>query len=96
MHETKARLYVPTAVEEKIVRNVKDHVAKEHGGFTIVEARGGWVNEREELVEETVQVIEVAGMSQPQAEAVAKWIQEKSDETEVMWEITESTFGFKG
>lgn len=92
---TKARVYIPTAVENAIVRTVKNRMADEFGGYTVVEARGGWVNENKELIEEDVQVLEVAGGDETFAQSTAEWIQIHSDETSVMWEVVAQTHGFE-
>jgi hypothetical protein len=93
---TKARVYIPVAVEDAILRTVKNRMAEKYGGYTVIEARGGWVDEQKELIEENVQVLEVAGGDETFAQSTADWVQLHSDEDTIMWEVVEQTHGFEG
>lgn len=94
-NNTKGRIYVPKAVSERLKRTLKTHAAQEFGGFTAIDAQGGWMSPNDELIEEPVTIIEVAGMDETKAASTARWLQEKSDETTVMWECVNQTHGFE-
>jgi len=94
--ETVGRVVIPTAVEERIARTVKKRGADKFGGFTTYTADGGWVDNDGNLVEETVEIIEFAGAGETFVQSTAAWIQEKSDETAVMWSVSDETVGFEG
>lgn len=93
----KGRLYLPTEIPDDIRRTVKNHLAEKFGGFTVIEARGGWVNEHEELVEEDVEVLEVAhgAVSTGKMSGMATWVQEHTEQSEVMWEVSNTMVGFE-
>jgi hypothetical protein len=82
----KGIIYVPKTVDEQLQTNVRRHVADKFGGYTELDARGGWVNDQGNLVEEPVTVLHVVGASQGDVQGIARWLAAKSDETEVLWE----------
>lgn len=89
------RIYIPTNVENRILTAVKHRAADEFGGFTVFSSDGGWVDDNGELIEETVNVIEVENASENWAASTAQWIADKSGEDSVMWQHVDSTVGFK-
>jgi hypothetical protein len=91
----KSRIYLPTGIESSITRTVKSHVATEHGGYTVLEGRGGWKSPAGETIEENVEVLEIVGMKPSVAESTADWVARHSDETEVMWETLQVEAGFE-
>jgi len=91
----KARIYLPTGVPNDITETVKSHVADVHGGFTVLQGRGGWTSPNGDTITESVEVLEVVGMKPAQARSTANWVARHSDETEVMWEIQEVECGFE-
>lgn len=91
----KARLYLPTGIDTSITRTVKRHVADKHGGYTVLEGTGGWKSPDGDMIEENVEVLEIAGMKASEAQSTADWVALHSDETEVMWEIQQIECGFE-
>lgn len=91
----KARIYLPTGIDSSITRTVKNHVADKHGGFTVLEGTGGWMSPDGDMIEENVEVLEIAGMKASEAQSTAGWVALHSDETEVMWEIQQIECGFE-
>ena len=94
--ETVGKVVIPTAVEERIARTVKKRAADKFGGFTVYTADGGWMDESGNVGEETVEVVEIAGADETFVQSTAAWVQEKSDETAVMWSVSDETVGFEG
>lgn len=95
--DTRARLYLPEEIPSDIRQTVKNQIAERYGRYTIVQARGGWINDAEELVEEDVEVLEVThgAISTSKMRGMARWIAQRTDETEVMWDISHTTVGFE-
>jgi hypothetical protein len=92
----KGRIYIPTAVDERIQRVVKNRMANKFGGYTILEATGGWKPDgQEEVEEESVRVFEAVGMDETLAQSTAEWVKGQSDEETVMWEVIDTTTGFE-
>lgn len=91
----KSRLYLPEGIDSSIRRTVKSHVASEHGGYTVLEGRGGWQSPSGETIEENVEVLEIVGMKASVAESTADWVARHTDETEVMWETQQVQAGFE-
>lgn len=88
---------VPSDVRDVVLKRL----AEQFGGFTLTESRGGWVNPDGELITERVTQVESVRMSDddPDAKAVAQstaqWVQEKTDEHSVMWEVREVSGGLE-
>jgi hypothetical protein len=91
----KGIIYLPKGIDSKLRTAVKKRAAEEFGGFTMFEASGGWVNERGELIEETVDVLEIAGADETFVRSTAEWLSNRSNETEVMWETIPNSYGFE-
>lgn len=92
---TQATIMLPTGIDSKVKSAVLKRAADEFGGFTITETNGGWVNPNGELITEPVNKVEVAGAGETWAKSTAQWVAKKTDETEVMWQVTEVSTGFE-
>jgi hypothetical protein len=92
---TTAKILIPTAVSDEVTDTVKTRAADKFGGFTTHVADGGWLNPDGDLVEETVEVVEVTGGTQGFAEGSASFVANHSDETCVMWRMERGTYGFQ-
>lgn len=101
--ETKDKvvIYLPNAIPERVSRTVKGRLADTFGGFTETQTRGGWVNGDGELITESVTKVESVRMDDdaPNAEAIAKstasWVESKTDEDVVMWEVEQVRGGLE-
>jgi hypothetical protein len=94
----KGRIYIPTDVDERIQRVLKRRMADEFGGYTILEATGGWKPDgREETEEENVRVFEADGMTETFARPTAEWVSDhpETDQDVVMWEVLDTKTGFE-
>lgn len=98
----KVVLTLPVTIPDAVRETVLSRLADQFGGFTLTESRGGWVNPDGELITERVVQAEAirTAEDQPDARAVAqstaRWVQAKTDEETVMWEVTQTTAGFEG
>lgn len=89
------RVYVPETVPDAVLQASKRILARNHGGYTAFQSRGGWVDDSGELVEETTTVLEVAVSTLESrfespaqyADHWAGWLKANSDETVVMTEM---------
>jgi hypothetical protein len=87
-------IYMPHGMDDSVVQAAKSHFANEFGGFTVIDARGGWQSPDGQLITEATEVVEVAGMPNHVAERTANWLANRTDETEVMFQTVESEVGF--
>jgi len=92
---TQATIYLPKGIDEKVLNAVLKRSADEFGGFTTTDGNGGWVSPNGELVREPVTLVHVAGAGETWAKSTAQWVAKKTDETEVMWQVSEMTTGFE-
>jgi len=93
---TTAKLVIPSAVDDRTRRVVKQRAADEFGGWTTYDVRGGWVDDDDgDLVEETSEVVEVHGAGETWAKSTAGFIQDKSDQDTVLWSVEETTWGLE-
>jgi hypothetical protein len=95
MTADKSRIYLPEGIDGQIKRTVKNHVAEQHGGYTVLEGRGGWRSPAGETIEESVEVLEIVGMKAAVAESTADWVARHTSEDEVMWETLQVEAGFE-
>lgn len=91
---TTAFVYLPKAVGTEVLAAVQERACDAHGGFTTVGGSGGWKNADGEVVKEDVWVVSVAGAGRTWAESTAEWVQERTDESAVMWRVSNGTHGF--
>lgn len=92
---TQATIYMPHGIDEKVLSAVLKRASDKFGGFTTVEASGGWVSPDGELVKEPVTLVKVAGAGENWAQSTAQWVADKTDETEVMWQVSDTKTGFE-
>lgn len=88
-----ARIYLPDGIGDDVMERVKQMAADKHGGYTIYQGRGGWVNDRGDLVEETTHVLEVSGAGRGWAKATANHVARETGEDAVMWETRQIANG---
>lgn len=81
-----SRIMIPTAVPNEVKETVLTHVAQTHGGYTLLDGEGGWVNDAGHRIDENIQVLEVDGMPAHKARDIAHWIQGHTDEDAVLWQ----------
>ena len=90
------KVYVPKAAAETtyhgdvtMMEKLKKRVSTKFGGFTEYQASGGWVNDKGELIEENVFVLEVTTRERERkcevfAKANASWLARNTNEDTVM------------
>jgi len=97
----KVVITLPVAISDAVREAVLTQLAEQFGEFTLTESRGGWVNPDGTLITERVSRVEAVRTrdDQPDVQAVARstarWVQDKTDEETVMWEVRETTAGFE-
>lgn len=92
---TQATIMLPTGIDSKVINAVLKRASDEFGGFTVTTCDGGWVNPDGELITEPVKKVEVAGAGETWAKSTAQWVAKKTDETEVMWQVSNVSTGFE-
>lgn len=93
----RGRLYLPEEIDKDVKRTVKNHLAETYGGYTVIEGRGGWINESKELIQEDVQVLEVCSddLTKGNMEGIANWVAKHTNQDCVMWDISQIEMGFE-
>lgn len=89
---TQAKLYIPTAVSEKLHDHVARDMADIAGGYTSYTAQGGWINGSDELIEEPVKVYEIVTERDYDATVrgvgiTASFVKEMTDEDSVLFTV---------
>jgi hypothetical protein len=84
-------VYVPTAVDDEILRDVKRRMANVCGGYTVYDAEGGWTDANGRMVEEDVHVVEAYGdgdiQTQKNVHRTASMVRLRSDEDAVAYTV---------
>lgn len=97
----KATIYVPTDVPTRRRDAIMARLADVYGGFTVSEARGGWVNPNGHLETERVTKVEAIRMDSdtPKASVIAQscanWLQDHTSEDVVLWETEQVKAGME-
>lgn len=92
----KARIFAPEGIDSDLMSTVKNHLADKYGGYTVLTGSGAWKNpETGQKVTEEVNILEIIGMKEGQAQSTAKWLADKSQESEVLWTHQEINGGFQ-
>lgn len=93
---TRVKIYVPEQAGNKtwnpdhtMLSKLKEMAADKFGGFTEYEAKGGWLNSSDELVEENVRVIEILSketesLTEGWAKSEANWLKAHTDEEVIL------------
>jgi hypothetical protein len=95
------RFYVPkaawneTAWNDKSIKQILQKRSCEHfGGFTMIEGKGGWLNNQHDIEKENITILEVLANSKDQAMTFAKvnskFIKNYSDESLVMATVNDT------
>jgi hypothetical protein len=95
------RIYVVDAAGDDVLKVVKEELAGHYGGFTAMPAKGGWVDNDDELIEEAVTVVSAAARSEDaphgsvrsHARALAQYVRDEAGEDAVLWQIVDSNHG---
>lgn len=92
----KAHLYVPTAVDSGVKSVLTSHLIDKFGGYTEYDGKGAWQNpETGQEITEDVKILEVLGMKEGQAKSTARWLSDRSEESEVLWTHQTVNGGFE-
>lgn len=92
---------LPTGIDTQITDRVKRLAGRHWGGFTVVEAQGGWVSPNGETITEPVEVLTVLAEDKHEdgttpeqwARTMAKCVSDDSDEDVVMWFVRQVAAG---
>jgi hypothetical protein len=76
-------------IGESIGKKLRKRFADEFGGYTKYEAKGGWQNDKNELIEETVFVYEVISNNPEDIfiKANCRWLLRNTDEKMILCSI---------
>lgn len=87
------KIVLPVDIPDRVRTAVLKRAADRHGGFTIVGARGGWVNDSGDLVREPVEIVRIGGADANWLESTANWVAQKTAEETVYWSVSEGSHG---
>lgn len=90
-----ALIYIPTAVDDKVLKEVQKSACEKWGGFTVVSGTGGWTSPSGEVITEPVRVVRVVGADSHWAAAMARYVRDNSEESAVLWETVDGESGMK-
>lgn len=86
---------LPKAIDDKLLERVTSNAAEQFGGYTIIEASGGWVSPNGEIIQEPVNLLTIVTEDlddetitpKSWARGTARHVRKESSETSVLWFI---------